>query len=220
MPRTLLTFLLAILLCSLQAHAQDYIWWEAENPVETNFPANSPFRASTFPDRADQLSGNDWLSAGGPRGKDTLFAKYQITVPKAAQYSFWVRKFWTHGPFRWRFDQSDWQICDTSFGFSDDTPLRTFVNANWVALAKVNLTAGPHRFELQLLAREGEDTTAGFDCFILTPNIFIPTGKLKPGEKSNLSDPGYFPSEPAPDPFTGDCLLDLRNLNEPTAGQS
>jgi hypothetical protein len=208
------------LTCSAQAPPAEYVWWEGEQPVETNFPKRSPFAPSTFPDRANQLSNGDWLSTGGKRGKDILFAKYKITLPKSADYFFWVRKFWSHGPFRWRFDQDNWRICDSTFGMADDTPLKKFVNANWVSLGQVKLTAGEHALEIQLLANEGEDTACGFDCFILSSDIFIPNGKLKPGEKVNLADPGYFPFEPSADPFADNCLLDLRNLNEKTAGES
>jgi hypothetical protein len=50
--------------------------------------------------------------------------------------------------------------------------------------------------------------------------VFIPNGKYKPGERSGLADEGYFAYEPAPDPFSSQALLDLRSLNEKTAGES
>jgi hypothetical protein len=202
------------------ASGADYVWWEGEKPTATNFPAHSPFAPSTFPNRADQLSGKDWLSTGGKRGDAVLFAKYKIAVPKEAEYSLWVRKFWAHGPFRWRFDSQPWRICDSSFGLADDTPLKKFVNANWVSLGKVKLAQGEHPFEIQLLANQGDDTACAFDCFVLTPGLFIPNGKLKPDERSGKADDGYFPFEPMADPFSPDAQLDLRGLNEKTAGQN
>ncbi len=79
MARHVFIFLLLFSACN--ARAVNYVWWEAENPGETNFPAKSPFRSATFPDRAALLSNSDWLSSGGKRGKDTLYAKYQLTTP-------------------------------------------------------------------------------------------------------------------------------------------
>ena len=66
---------LALVLCCSTARAQDYVWWEGENPVETNFPKNSWFAAGTFADRRDLLSGGDWLSNSGKRGRDEAFAR-------------------------------------------------------------------------------------------------------------------------------------------------
>lgn len=200
--------------------AADYLWWEGEKPIETNFPKTSWFAPSEFKSTAHLLSEGDWLSASGKRGKDELFARYRITVPRPGQYDLWTRKFWKHGPFRWRFDRAAWQTCGRDVGLADNTFLKKHLGANWVNLGKVSLTQGIHTFELRLLAGEGESATACFDAFLLTRQPFMPRGKLKPDEKSGRADEGFFAWEPTVDPFRDTALLDLRYLNESLAGES
>ncbi len=198
-----------------------FVWWEGEGAVETNFPDNSWFAAETFADKRQQvLSEGDWLSASGPRGKDELFARYKVRVPRDGEYALWTRKFWKHGPFRWRFGKDEWRTCGRDVALADNTPIRTHLGANWVHLGRVPLDKGTHTFELRLLAQEGEASTACFDAFLLTPGVFVPRGRLKPGESSGRTQDGWWPVEPAPDAFTDDALLDLRRLNEPVAGLS
>jgi hypothetical protein len=205
---------------ALGAATNDYVWWEGENPTQTNFPTNKPFGPQNLDGNAHLLSNGDWLNASGKRGPEALFAKYRVEVPADGEYSLWVRKFWKHGPFKWRFGADEWRVCDKTFALADDTPIKKFVNANWVSLGKVGLTKGPKVFEVELLAKEGEDSGAGFDCFLLTRGPFVPNGKTRPGESTGKAEEGYFPFEPATDKFTSDALLDLRSLNEKSAGQA
>lgn len=202
------------------AGAAEYVWWEGEKPAATNFPARTHFMASNYGEKRELLSGGDWLSSSGKRGAEEAFARWTVEVPESAEYHFWTRKFYTHGPFRWRFDQAEWQNVGRDVALADSTPLAKFIVANWVSLGKVNLTKGKHTFEIQLDLKPGEEATAAFDCFVLTRQPFSPRGKLKPGEKSGKADEGFFAWEPALDPFKADALLDLRHLNERVAGQS
>ncbi len=199
---------------------QRYVWWEAESPAASNFPPTSWFAPSTFADTKHLLSGEDWLSASGNRGKDELFARYRIEVPADAKYQLWTRKFWKHGPFRWRFNKADWQTCGRDCALADSTYLREHLGANWVHLGEVDLKAGDHDFEIRLLAAEGESATAAFDAFLLVRGPFMPRGKLRPDERSGQADEGFFAWEPMADSFADSALLDLRKLNETEAGQS
>jgi hypothetical protein len=199
--------------------SQVFVWWEGEAPVETNFPKETGLSASTFEHNRHLLSGGDWLTNAGESGKEEAFAKYRVEVPAEGDYNLWTRKFWKHGPFRWRFDEDEWRVCGRDIALADDTYIRTHLGANWVHLGKVKLEKGTRLFEIRLLAEEGESLTAAFDAFILISGIFMPNGKLRPGEKSGLADPGYFPFEPSIDPFDPEALLDLRYLNEKFAGE-
>ncbi len=203
---------------SLQAGT--VLWWEAEKPVKTNFPSRSDFSPDTFPQARHLLSEGNWLSASGPRRGAGLFAKYTVEIATEATYDLWVRKFWNHGPFRWRFDDREWTDVGTNMPLADDVSLRTYVGANWVFLGTVKLPKGSHDYEIQLTAKSGENNTSGFDCFVLADGPFIPSGNRKPGEKSGRAEPGYFPYEPSIDNFSSDALLDLRALNENVAGES
>lgn len=198
--------------------AADFVWWEGESAVAHNFN-NFEWRGDRLQKRHG-LSGGDWLTQNGSRGAEEIFARYEISAPADGQYFFWARKFWKHGPFRWRFDDGEWQVCGPDVALADSFEFQTHIVANWVSLGKVKLTKGPHRFELRLLAQAGENSTACFDAFLLTPRFFEPRGKLKPGEKSGLAEPGWWAVEPDADPFAKIALLDLRSLNEKEAGRS
>ena len=218
-PAALLLIAATIALTAGPLWAADYVWWEGEAPAETNFPKRTWYSPSTLPKTRHLLSGGDWLTNIDKRTGPEAFAKYVVNVPADGEYSFWCRKFWKHGPFRWRFDRQKWQICGRDIGLADTAELKKFVCANWVNLGKVKLSKGRHEFELRLLAKPGEALTACFDSFVLARGPFTPRGKLKPGEKSNLAEPGYWAFEPAADAF-GKALLDLRHLNEGEAGES
>lgn len=217
MMRTVLV-LVAWLAGSAALHADDYLWFEGESASETNFPTKSDFSPGNDVERA-VLSGGNWLSNSGKRAatEPEAFAIWHIDVPDAGEYALWTRKFWKHGPFRWRFDDQLWQTCGRDVALADSSPIRTHVVANWVFLGKVRLDAGQRKLEIRLLAAPGEEKTSAFDCFILTRAPFSPAGKLKPGERTGRAEDGFFSWEPAPDPFN-ESPLDLRFLNEPVAG--
>src|SRR5687767_8270215 len=100
--RRIVAAVLAIF-ASAAAGAADHVWWEAERPAATNFPARTHFMAANYGDKRDLLSGGDWLSSSGKRGAEEAFARWNVEVDEAGEYHFWTRKFYTHGPFRWRF---------------------------------------------------------------------------------------------------------------------
>ncbi len=210
---------LALPLCpTAAAPASDLVWWEAESPAETNFPARTSFSASAFEaTRHEILSGGDWLTSDGPRGDDEVFATWNVPVPADGEYAVWARKFWKHGPFRWRFDDGAWQTCGRDCALADAVEIRKHLVVNWVPLGAARLSKGTRTFEVRLLAGKGEPTVACFDCFVLAAGPFVPHGRFKPGETSGRSEPGWWPVEPPPDPFDADAL-DLRGLNEKTAG--
>ncbi len=218
--RHLLKSTLASLYIVAALHAADEVWWEGETPTKTNFPKSSWFDPQTDVERS-KLSAGAWLANNDNRkpGSDEAFATYQIDVPKTAKYELWARKFWSHGPFKWRFDDQGWQECGKDIALADSVEIRTHLVANWVYLGSVELTKGKHQYELRLLANVGESLTAAFDAFCLTPTAFFPSGKLKPGEKSGLTEEGRFSVEPSADSFADQSMLDLRNLNENVAGE-
>jgi len=189
--------------------APRFVWWEAEAPAATNFPAQSAFSPANFPSTRQLLSDNDWLSIGEPRTGDEAFARYQVDVPNDGTYGLWARKFWKHGPFRWRFGDGEWQTCGADIELADSVDLAPKLCANWVFLGTVTLPGVPQTFEIRLLAEPGQNQTAAFDCFL-----------LKPGERYGLADEGFFAYEPGIDRFAPNALMDLRGLNEDAAGES
>jgi hypothetical protein len=191
-----------------------FVWWEGEDPAETNFPESHWF-APQSETEAEKLSGGEWIGVDGERD-ETLFLEYQVVVPQAGEYFFFARKFWKHGPFRWRFNEQPWQQVTGEVALIDSVPFRENVVANWVSLGTVELSAGTHTFRL-----EATDNTSvmAYDAFLLIDAPYVPQGKLKPGEKVGGAPEGWFAFEPAPDPFA-ESPIDLRYLNEEYAGEN
>ncbi len=207
----------AVFACNGAALGADVVWWEAEAPAETNFPKRHWFAPQNAKER-DALSNGAWIGADGKRDGPRLFLTYKVDAPQAATYAFWSRKFWKHGPFRWRFDGQPWQTCGRDIALADTVTLRKFVCANWVALGQVKLAKGAHALRIELLAKQGESRVCAFDCFVLSPGPFTPRGKLKPGSKLGRAPEGWFAFEPDPDTFE-ESAIDLRGLNEKVAGE-
>ena len=190
--------MLAVLTMAPWAAAADvgYIWWEGENPKETNFPAKSSFTPVNDTEKS-HLSGGAWLSADGGRlGQPALFAKYEIDVPKAGSYAFWTRKFWKHGPFKWRFDDQPWTVCPWDCPLADSETIRHFLNANWVYLGEANLTAGKHIVHIEgtefLLEKPKEPETPPspeYETKQITDwsKVTLPKAPLKAGQTIELT---------------------------------
>ncbi|MGV3613729.1 MAG: hypothetical protein ACO1SV_00220 [Fimbriimonas sp.] len=192
-----------------------YLWIEAESPTKTNFPPSD--RHAWVPADAAQaavLSEGKWLGADGNRPAP-LFAEYAITLPEDGTYQLFARKFWKHGPYRWRIDDGPWQTVTGEVALLDDAPIRQHLVANWTAAGGVSLKKGAHTLRIETTSNEG---AIAFDVFLLTKEPFTPRGKMKPGEKYNRAPEGFFPFEPDPDPFRP-TPLDLRSLNEKFAGE-
>ena len=169
--RTLLALVAVLLFVGAHvayAGRERWVWWEGEDAFRTNFPDDTWFSARTFPERRDGLSGGDWLTNAGRREGEVAFAEWRVAVPQAGAFDLWCRKFWKHGPFRWRFDRRKWRECGRDIGLIDSMVIRTHLCVNWVYLGTVQLSKGGHLFELQLLAGPGEQLTAAFDCFVLS----------------------------------------------------
>lgn len=192
-----------------------WVWWEAERPVATNFPPpeRNPFAPQNEREAA-VLSEGRWIGIAGKYAQ-TPFAEYEVTVPQTGNYHFFVRKFWKHGPFRWRFDDQPWQEVPSEVSLIDSEELRPFIVANWVYAGQASLTAGKHRLRLEQTNTEG---AAAYDCFLLINRLWIPKGKLKPSERAKVDIAGWFPFDPDTDAFLP-SPIDLRSLNEKVAGE-
>lgn len=193
-----------------------FIWFEAETPKAGNFPpiTQNPF-APANPKEADVLSEGKWIGATNDR-TTPLFLEYEVTVPADGNYQFYARKFWKHGPFRWRFDQQAWQEVGKEVALLDAAELRQFTVANWVSVGSVSLKKGTHTLRIESTENKG---AIAFDCFLLTRQPFVARGKMKPGEKYNRAPDGWFAFEPNPDTFAP-SPIDLRSLNEKFAGEN
>jgi len=197
-----------------RAAGKDWIWWEAEAPAATNFTSKNPFEPPD-PHAAAGLSGGAWIGAYEP-GR-ILFLEYDVAVPDARDYRFYARKFWKHGPFRWRVDEQPWHEVGGDAVLLDAVEIAQGLSASWVSGGSVKLGAGKHRVRVELLE---PNATVAFDCFVLAAGPFVARGRMKPGEKYGSAGvpAGWFAFEPDSDPFSAAARLDLRWLNEAQAG--
>ncbi|MGF1449270.1 MAG: hypothetical protein ACFB20_07615 [Opitutales bacterium] len=217
LARTLKKVAALFVLCGLAAtaalHAESrYIWWEAEDFDDS---ANVVVQEHDPEDAYGRVLSEHTLIEAQNSDTDApkLSATYTVFVPHQTTWNLWVRKFWRHGPFKWRFAGNDWQTCGRDIALHSDSYIEQFIGTNWVFLGQVDLTAGTHTFEVESLDNKGF-----FDCFLLIDGPFQPAGRLKPGMTSGNVEPGHFAWEPPADPFKADSAIDLRFLNEPEAG--
>jgi hypothetical protein len=192
-----------------------YVWWEAETPVDTNFPpvAQNPFGPQGS-EQADILSRGAWIGVSGQRNQP-LFLEYRVEVPDAASYQFFVRKFWHHGPYRYRWNDGEW-VEPGRVALLDEASMRTHVGANWTHAGEVDLDAGTHTLRIELLENDG---AAAFDAFVLASQPFEPAGRLRPGQRLNRAEDGWFAWEPGSWPEGAESPIDLSHLNEDQAGE-
>lgn len=216
MRNTLAILLFLVLLAGSVLAQEPFVWWEGEDFSRGNFPERSAF-SPAGPEESRVLSGGAWVTHAGEFDPG-LFLEYEVEIPREDNYRFYVRKFWKHGPFRWRFDEGEWQLLTRDEALLESVPVRKQLSASWVLAGKVHLAAGKHRLRIEPV--EEPKCTFGLDVLLLTPVPFTPRGKLKPGEKTGLADPDTWAFEPDPDTFAPDALLNLRHLNEEVAGQS
>ncbi|MBM4086952.1 MAG: hypothetical protein FJ272_19355, partial [Planctomycetes bacterium] len=194
-----------------QTNGPTWIWWEAEDAVAHTFQGSNAFEPANA-DQQDKLSNNDWLQHHEGAGKT---GKWEVNVAEGGKLAFWTRKFWKHGPFKWRWNGGAWRECGRDIALADNVTLRLHLCANWVYLGEVELPAGKNTLEIEGLP---DAAAIAFDCFLLSKTPFLPDGANKPGKKYNRTEDGWFAFEPDADRFGSDALLDLRSLNQKRAG--
>ncbi len=210
-----------LLICSAILHAEDsdLLWIEAESSTRTNMSTEGQFRPLDE-SQANKFSGGAWLNGTQAKLPDA-FAEYDITVQKKGTYKFFVRRFYSHGPFRWKIDNGAWNDVDVHPGNLQAQSIRKFVTATWIYPGDIELEAGSHILRVELLYRENLakfSKAFGFDCFVLTPSFFVPNGKYSPLAPIGLVDEGMWAFETPTDSFAKSDI-DLRYLNEDVAGQ-
>ncbi len=164
--------------------ASEVVYWEGEQPVETNFNEDCEFTAGELGEQAGLLSAGNWLTHKHIDDLEieepVIFAYYTITVEQSGRYHLWCRKFWSHGPFEWRFDEApEWQHCHRRIPLTNRTPLLPNIEADWCLLGHLKLDKGTHRFQLKLDGprKEGGMVASGLDKFALIRGSGKPQGK-------------------------------------------
>ncbi|WP_201767043.1 hypothetical protein, partial [Novipirellula maiorica] len=190
------------------------IWVEGEDAVASTMRGHNWYDAV----KTAELSGKDWLShfANG----DMPVARFAVDASAAGSYELWLRANPIASAMSVRVNGGPWTQVplhknEQSINIAaDGQPDLRFVA--WIKAEPVSLMEGKNRFEVRF--ESDNHRHGGLDCFVLSREPFLPQGKLKPGEKTGLADPGTWAFEPARDAFSPDSLLDLSSMNDKPAG--
>ena len=213
-PHLLIAITLALV--TISAGAEDFVWIEGEDALRHNMRRHGWYDSV----KKDNLSNNEWLSyfaSGSPP-----IAEFGLTIPESGDYYFWIRANSVAGPrLSYRLDSNDWIEVNLKGAVeniniaSDGKPDMRFIS--WVNAGQVRLAKGSHRIAFKFHSENNNH--GGLDCFVFTRKPFMPRGALKPGQRTNKANSGFFSWEPDVDSFAVDALIDLRYLNENVAGQ-
>ena len=182
--------------------ATTYVWWEAEDATSTDLSTEGGYHYLSGNAQA-LLSGGQWLN--GKKAKDGMYADYTVNVPSDGSYVLYVRKFWKHGMFKWRFDQAEWTLLGHDQKILDSVNIAPYVPACWVRLGKVELTAGEHPFRIELVHDSGYQfaDNYGYDCFMLVDREIKPSGLNTPDTcEETVAPPEGKPQRELPSPDT------------------
>jgi hypothetical protein len=148
-------------------------------------------------------------------------AEFSLVVGQRGGYHFWIRANSVAGSrLSYKLDGGAWTEIDPGKAVenvniaSDGKPDMRFIS--WINAGQVQLASGTHRIAFKF--HSGNNNHGGLDCFVFSQKPFMPRGALKPGERTNKANEGYFSWEPGVDDFTAEALIDLRGLNEDVAG--
>ncbi|MFW5682274.1 MAG: hypothetical protein ACOC1G_04635, partial [Phycisphaeraceae bacterium] len=190
------------------------VWREGENPDAARVIKHNWYNRV----QKDMLSGEGWLSHYGNRPGS---ATYEIDIPEAGQYTLWVRANPVKAKLSWRLDGGKWHTAPTDLAKhrrniapGSEIDMR-FVA--WLKLGRRDLDAGTHRLDFAM--RSEISNHGAIDAIYLTTEGIEPVGKDNPATAGDQHAPGFFPWSPGTDPLDGTSPIDLRHLNEDTAGE-
>lgn len=199
-----------------------WLWIEGEKPTRSNVHRN-PYWYDLV--KRDPLSGGDFLSHWDDNKPGD--ATYRVNIPEDGVYDFWVRANPINTRLSSAIDTRTWTPIDlekarqtVNIAADGKVDLR-FVA--WIPLGKVTLKRGGH--DVRFLF-DGKISHHGLiDCFVLSNEPFTPDGAVRPDQAAQAArrtaaeNPGWFAFAPEPDRFAAPNAIDLRSLNEKTAGE-
>lgn len=213
--------LLALLACPLFAE-QPVLWIEGESAAESKI-AKHPWYHGTV--KKEELSGGDFISHFSKEYPGT--ARYDFEIAETGTYELWVRSNPVQSQVSYQIDDGASQAIDMEKRqtgnvniANDGKPDLRFLA--WAHAGTAKLTKGKHRIVFKF--DSPNENHGSLDCFVFAPASFQPVGILKPREiaaqkeKLAAENKGWVPWLPGKDRFEG-ALLDLRSLNEKTAGE-
>jgi hypothetical protein len=173
--------------------------------------------------KRDQLSGGDLISNFHDQPGE---ASYRFNAPAAGEYALWVRANPIQAKLSYRLNDGSWTPIDVDRGLdstniaADGKPDLRFLA--WAKTGKVSLKRGTNGIRFRM---DSANHNHGYlDCFVLTNEPFTPRGAAKPDQlaaaarRVAAANKGWFAFDPKPDSFSDSSGINLRALNEKTAG--
>jgi len=215
------TFAILITLAHSQPVQAAWIWVEGEKPVKSTMHRH-PYWYDQV--KRDQLSGGDLISNFSDQPGE---ASYRFIAPLGGEYELWVRANPIQAKLSYRLnDNGFWASIDVDSGLdstniaADNKPDLRFLA--WAKAGKVSLKKGPNNIRFRM---DSPNNNHGYlDCFVLANEPFTPRGTVKPDQLAAASqrvakaNKGWFAFDPKPDLFSKSSGINLRALNENTAG--
>jgi hypothetical protein len=222
--RSLFCGILALLLgcwAGFTVHGADLIWVEGESATVKEVTRHPWWYDKV---KHDELSGGDFISHWNDKQPGEV--GYDLKIPADKDYHFWVRANNVGTKLSYKLDTGDWVAIETEKNpvdarniAEDEKPDLRFLS--WIQVGTLKLAPGAHKLRFKF--HSANNNHGMLDCFVLSADVFIPNGKLKPGEKEKInvvSEEGRWAFAPEKDTFAADAVLDLRYLNEGVAGES
>jgi hypothetical protein len=216
--------LLAVVLGVLMSEARSLaavIWIEGENATKADVHRHPWWYDKV---KKDELSGGDFISNWNDKKAGEL--EYTFQAPTAGDYEFWVRANPVGTKLSYKLNDGAWIPIDLaksqdSVNIAEDGKIDLRFLA-WDRADQVKLKKGENTIQFRM---DSQNNNHGMlDCFVLSTEPFQPRGILKPAQiaeqaKEESQGQGeWFAFAPGADPFTADSAIDLRSLNEKTAG--
>ena len=201
------------------------IWVEGEAARIKNVKAH-PFWYDMV--KKDSLSGGAWL--GHFSETETGSAEYQIAVPAAGKYNFWLRANPVRSKVSYQIGDGAWKVINFGEGTLDQENVAADGKIDlrflgWKNVAQLDIAPGPLTIRFRI-EKDGDvpQHHGAIDAFVLTTLDFTPSGITRPGQstlpRQSVASENSWVFNPSKDPFTADAVFDLRSLNEKEAGQS
>ena len=195
------------------------IWIEGEKPTKSTMNRHPWYDQI----KKEQLSGGDWISNFADKKPGE--AEYSVTAKEGGQFEFWVRANPTATKLSYRLNEADSKPIEFEKNARDGSNIAGDGKLDlrfiaWVKVGNVELKRGANSIRFRM--HSDNNNHGGLDCLVLSTEPFTPRGILKPGEIAKgaaSTEKDWFAFDPSADKFESSSAIDLRFLNEKSAGE-
>ena len=218
-PTKILAAAVCLLFLVASSARAETIWVEGEKPTKSTMNRHPWYNDV----KKEQLSGGDWISNFADKKPGE--AEYSVTAKESGKFEFWVRANPTATKLSYRLNDADWKPIEFEKNARDGANIAGDGKLDlrfiaWVKVGSVELKRGANSIHFRM--HSDNSNHGGLDCFVLSTEPFTPRGILKPGENAKAAtsiEKDWFAFDPSADKFEASSAIDLRFLNEKTAGE-